>query len=748
MGISVPSAPNDDVASLIFPHPDVSDWYEFGKFLSDTFAGLLKKIPWEELQEKARTLASNVADFVNGIFQPENFAVLGQTIAEGLNTAFTYFFTLGQGIDFENIGVSFAEAINNFFLTFDFKQAGAAIHTWIQGLWTAIKTALKGNSEGEGGIDWPLVREKFAEFFSEFEIQDLGLIIGYLQIKKILKISVLASAGKSLMKALGLALSNGLKGVYGYMVLGDSEAGELLFGKNFGFRLARWIASAVSSIGTAWASLGGLGGMMTMDLGVIFGAGTATEIGLTLGAGILGGIAAFFGGTTAGTALGKGLSMLFGEDEGTYDKYLGLKGVIPLVKDLGLAIKDFFNPEIFKETSVYDFFVKIGEGVKSAWESITTWLGDAKYAITMMFEDAKNAVLNVWTTISTWFQTYVIQPVVDAFTAFSEWWSGIVAWFGAIFQDLWIVIKAVWLEVAAWFDTNVLQPIRDGFSAAWDFISNLVTGVVNYIKKGWEFLTDWFNDSIIEPLKNLFAGFISFATVIWSHLWEDIKRVWGAAVSWFGTIINGIKDKFNFALDAIKLLWSNLIDDIKSLWTAVVSWIDTEIIQRISGLFSTLWGNITQGVKDALNFAIGIVEDFINYVIDAINGFTSGLTALASKASLLTGDSYGTISQISHVELPRLAKGAVIPPNHEFAAILGDQRHGTNIEAPLDTIVQAFKTALNDNDSNAIMTLMAQQVQLLQIIAEKEFGISERQIFNSVKKSANEYTKMTGQTAF
>ena len=47
-----------------------------------------------------------------------------------------------------------------------------------------------------------------------------------------------------------------------------------------------------------------------------------------------------------------------------------------------------------------------------------------------------------------------------------------------------------------------------------------------------------------------------------------------------------------------------------------------------------------------------------------------------------------------------------------------------------------------------MMSLMTQQVQLLQVIAEKEFGISDRQIFNSVKKSASQYTKMTGQTAF
>ena len=47
------------------------------------------------------------------------------------------------------------------------------------------------------------------------------------------------------------------------------------------------------------------------------------------------------------------------------------------------------------------------------------------------------------------------------------------------------------------------------------------------------------------------------------------------------------------------------------------------------------------------------------------------------------GKSIGVnISYISENVLPRLAKGAVIPANDEFLAVLGDQTHGNNIEAP------------------------------------------------------------------
>ena len=49
---------------------------------------------------------------------------------------------------------------------------------------------------------------------------------------------------------------------------------------------------------------------------------------------------------------------------------------------------------------------------------------------------------------------------------------------------------------------------------------------------------------------------------------------------------------------------------------------------------------------------------------------------------------------MSTVNLPRLANGAVIPPNHQFAAILGDQRSGTNIEAPAALIKEMLSQAL------------------------------------------------------
>ena len=56
-------------------------------------------------------------------------------------------------------------------------------------------------------------------------------------------------------------------------------------------------------------------------------------------------------------------------------------------------------------------------------------------------------------------------------------------------------------------------------------------------------------------------------------------------------------------------------------------------------------------------------------------------------------------AKFGRASTPRLAQGAVIPPNREFLAALGDQKKGINIEAPLQTNVDAFNIALAQNGS-------------------------------------------------
>lgn len=68
---------------------------------------------------------------------------------------------------------------------------------------------------------------------------------------------------------------------------------------------------------------------------------------------------------------------------------------------------------------------------------------------------------------------------------------------------------------------------------------------------------------------------------------------------------------------------------------------------------------------------------------------TSGSFGGASRIAVQS------LPSIAPASIPALARGAVIPPNREFLAVLGDQRSGTNIEAPLATIEQAVENVMS-----------------------------------------------------
>ena len=51
-------------------------------------------------------------------------------------------------------------------------------------------------------------------------------------------------------------------------------------------------------------------------------------------------------------------------------------------------------------------------------------------------------------------------------------------------------------------------------------------------------------------------------------------------------------------------------------------------------------------------------------------------------------------------DVPALARGAVIPPNREFLAVLGDQKSGTNIEAPTSEIEAAVMRGIQRSGIN------------------------------------------------
>lgn len=220
-------------------------------------------------------------------------------------------------------------------------------------------------------------------------------------------------------------------------------------------------------------------------------------------------------------------------------------------------------------------------------------------------------------------------------------------------------------------------------------------------------------EELIQGLKNIIDGFGKFFKGVFTgdlklaaegakQIWEGLKQTWNA-------IINSIKDAWNAFItwlqskspvlaaffQTVGNLVSNLYKSIKDILQGIIDF--------VAGVFTGDWTKAWEGVKEIFkgiwNGIVSVVEAAINFIISGVNLLISALNMIHFEipdwVPLIGGKSFGiNIPLVSQVALPRLAEGAVIPPNREFLAVLGDQKSGTNIETPLATMVQAFKQAI------------------------------------------------------
>lgn len=105
-------------------------------------------------------------------------------------------------------------------------------------------------------------------------------------------------------------------------------------------------------------------------------------------------------------------------------------------------------------------------------------------------------------------------------------------------------------------------------------------------------------------------------------------------------------------------------------------------IDFITGVFSGDWDKAWQGIVKVGKGAVSVLVSIINSMIDlVVRGLNMLSFDIPDWVPFIGGGHFGFNIQKAP-QIPYLAQGAVIPPNREFLAVLGDQSSGNNIEAP------------------------------------------------------------------
>lgn len=237
----------------------------------------------------------------------------------------------------------------------------------------------------------------------------------------------------------------------------------------------------------------------------------------------------------------------------------------------------------------------------------------------------------------------LVGGIISAISTMIPVISAVIGALNPVTLAIGAVIAAIALLIANW---DKVKAVMEKFD---DFLQNV-------------FATDFsniFGSVLGEPLNAFFANV--------KNIWESIKKI-------FSGIINFITGVFT--------------GDWKKAWNGV-----KDIFAGVFGLFESIIKAPINGVIGLINGLIGGIVDGINLVVGALNNLKFDVPDWVPG---IGGSTMGfNIPKVDKIKIPYLATGAVIPPNSPFMAILGDQRRGTNIEAPLSTIESALDNVLN-----------------------------------------------------
>ena len=259
-----------------------------------------------------------------------------------------------------------------------------------------------------------------------------------------------------------------------------------------------------------------------------------------------------------------------------------------------------------------------------------------------------------------------------------------------LFHDPVGTLKILWESFVGWFKTNIIDPIAKWWGGL--FSKENLTKIGNMIFAAFVFIGTIINTAFtaigtgINTMFVTIGNIINAAFILIGNIINGLFTAIGNAIqSILGPLLSSLAEKFNAAREGIVLAWGKLSE-----------WFMTNVFQPIANGFGSALTTIKQGFMTTFigikDFVKGVINNIIDFINRMINGVVFGINAVigaANAVSELVG--LPEIQSVTAPKIPKLATGAVIPPNAQFAAILGDQRSGRNIEAPEALIRQIVR---------------------------------------------------------
>ena len=259
-----------------------------------------------------------------------------------------------------------------------------------------------------------------------------------------------------------------------------------------------------------------------------------------------------------------------------------------------------------------------------------------------------------------------------------------------------------------------LDPVIEGVGILWQALQPLV---------------EFIGQAVVTALENWRQRFVELSWVfyekkpvilgIFQNLAQAVTQAWQV----IGPILSTLQSHFSTVFASVSGTVGTTIGYMLDMLYGIT--------QFLSGVFSGSWETAWEGVKLFLKSAVNGIIGLLNTMITRLAGALNAVVKTANKLSFTVpewvpvfgGNRFGVnLPTVTAPQIPYLAKGAVLPAGKPFLAMVGDQRHGTNIEAPLSTIQEAVALVMEDQ-TDAILRGFEASVQVQRDILQAVLGI-------------------------
>lgn len=352
-------------------------------------------------------------------------------------------------------------------------------------------------------------------------------------------------------------------------------------------------------------------------------------------------------------------------------------------------------------TQVGDALTTIFDALKRIWDSPIV-----QFIVKSVLEIAIQALVTVLKGVG-----LILDGIADILN------GNLKDGFTKIVDGVWELFKAIIIAFATAVSKAVelgKQVILKVFEIGKQIVLGLIKGIVSMMQFIGGLLKENLVDPVINAVKNLF-GIHSPSTVfaeigmqLINGLLQGISDTWGVITDFFHETVDSVGSFFDGLWEKVASGASSAWEGIKNTFKSVPEWFQNKFRdawQKVKDVFSTggrIWSGIKEGIENTFRTVVNAIIRGMNTIIAVpFNKINSMLNAIrnVSVLGISPFQNMWGVNPLPVPQIPMLARGAVIPANRQFLAVLGDQRNGNNLEAPESLLRQIVREETGSNGS-------------------------------------------------